>query len=230
MSRLLLSGLVMLGVGCASTGATGGADVPGLPLGPSDNEPMLLRGNSITGPYTSLSLVEGGVRGRYGNEPLNLEWTDQEIAGVVGGVAASIQLTPDGDATHIHGSFGTVAVDFRLQGPWLRGRFGRCNYDTERTSEGFVGRRSCGGKKEKDQIRVNFPASLAQRPAREELGLLVLAFANDAPWNHKSMRPPEARLNTPYAPPKFIPDCNPRQGNCNQGNPYCDPLRGNCNQ
>ncbi len=205
MLRLLLSGLVMLGVGCASTGATGPAEGPGLPLGPSDNEPLLLRGDSVTGPYTSLSLMQDGVRGRYGNEPLNLEWTDQEIAGVVGGVATSIQLTPEGQATLIHGSFAGLAVDLRLEGPWLSGRFGRCNYETERTSEGFVGRRSCSGKKEKDQIRVHFPASLAQRPAREELGLLVLAMANDAPWNHKTMRPPEATRINPHAPANRIP-------------------------
>lgn len=212
MSRLLLSALVALGVGCASTGATGSADAPGradspgMPLGPSDNEPMLMRGNNITGPYTSLSLVEGGIRGRYANEPLDLQWTSQDITGTVSGVATHIQLTPEGGATLIHGSFGGLAVDFRLEGPWLSGRFGRCNYETERTSEGFVGRRSCSGKKEQDQIRVLFPEDLAKRPTREELGLLVLAFANDAPWNHKTMRPPQGtRSNNPYAPAEFIP-------------------------
>lgn len=219
MLRLLLSGLVMLGVGCASTGATGRTDAPGLPLGPSDNEPLLLQGNSVTGPYTSLSLLQEGVRGRFSNEPLNLEWTDKDVTGVVGGVATSIQFTPEGEGTLIQGSFAGLAVDFQLQGPWLNGRFGRCNYETERTSEGFVGRRSCSGKKEQDQIRVNFPASLAQRPAREELSLLVLAFANDAPWNHKTMRPPEAtRTNNPLAPANRIP-FQPRT--CSGTGTYC---------
>lgn len=225
MLRLLLSGLVMLGVGCASTAATersgtpGSAnDAPGLPLGPSDNEPMLLRGNHVTGPYTSLNVLENGIRGRLGSEPVNLEWTDQEIAGVVGGVATSIQLYPEDGATIIQGSFGGLAVDFRLEGPWLSGRFGRCNYETERTSEGFVGRRSCSGKKEQDQIRVNFPADLAKRPTREELGLLVLAFANDAPWNHKTMRPPEATRFNPLAPANRIP-YQPRT--CASSGTYC---------
>jgi len=226
MLRLLLSGLVVLGVGCASTGATEradaperAADAPGLPLGPSDNEPMLLQGNHVTGPYTSLSVLENGIRGRLASEPVNLEWTDKEIAGVVGGMATSIQLYPEGDATIIQGSFAGQAVDFRLEGPWLSGRFGRCNYETERTSEGFVGRRSCSGKKEQDQIRVNFPADLAKRPPREELGLLVLAFANDAPWNHKTMRPPEAtRTFNPLAPANRIP-YQPRT--CGGTSTYC---------
>lgn len=182
MSRFLLSGLFFLCVGCA------GARIPAHSLGPSDREPMLVRGREVTGPYTSLSVGEDGMRGRFSGAPVNLEWKEQELVGLVGGTATGVRLTPEGEVTYITGNFAGVAVELSLKGPWLKGRFGRCNYDTERTSEGFVGTRDCPDENEEvEQFRIFFPSELVQRPRREELGLVVLAFAADAMRNFNSL-------------------------------------------
>jgi hypothetical protein len=215
MSRLLLSALVSLGVGCAGAGAAGR---PGaLQLGASDNEPLLLEGNEISGPSTSLSLREDGVRGRYYGAPLDLQWTGTETAGVLGGQRTRLELAPlDGTTRRFQGSFQGMPVDLELKGPWLTGRFGECRYDTEQTSQGFAGRRTCTGR-EREQVLVNFPEGLAQRTPREQVMLLTLAFTSDATRNpvhpHQPLlvRPRPPIIDRPTEPPPPpAPQSNPQ--------------------
>jgi hypothetical protein len=210
MSRLLLSALVVLGVGCAGTGAAGR---PGaFQLGARDNEPLLLEGSDISGPSTSLTLTDDGVRGRYYGSPLELQWTDEASSSVLGGQRTRLELTPQADdARRLQGNFQGMPVDIELKGPWLKGRFGECRYDTEQTSEGFAGRRVCTGR-EREQVLVSYPEGLAQRSPREQMTLLTLALTSDAirnpihPHAPLLVRPRPSIIDRPTEPPPYRPN------------------------
>jgi hypothetical protein len=178
MSRLLLSALVVLGVGCAGpTGAGPGSTA--LRLGPADREPLMVQGEDITGPSTSLALKDDSLRGLLRGAALSLELTPEVLSGTINGALTRLEFTSKDDATLVKGSFGGAIVDLRLRGPWLTGRFADCYYDTEQTSEGFVGQRNCSGMRH-EQIRVFFPERLGERSPLEQRALLTLALAMDA--------------------------------------------------
>lgn len=182
MSRLLLSALVVLGVGCAGpTGAGNGSTA--LRLGSDDREPLVLEGTNITGPTTSLALKDNTVRGLLLGAETSLEVTDAQLTGTVGTGTALLEFTSQGDITTIKGSFGGAIVDLRLRGPWLAGRFANCHYDTEQTSEGFVGVRVCSGMRN-EQTRVSYPVGLAERTPLEQRALLTVALAADSARVH----------------------------------------------
>lgn len=183
MSRLLLSALVVLGVGCAGpSGARREASEP-VRLGPEDREPLVLEGGEVTGPTTSLRLRDGTLQGSLFNTPTLLHVTDAEVGGTIGVANTELRLTPHGeDGTLIQGSFAGKPVDLQLRGPWLTGRFNQCQYDTEHTSQGYVGRRTCYGRTE-DNIRVHFPEVLTGLPLRDKVTLLALALVADS-WRN----------------------------------------------
>lgn len=183
MSRLLLSALVVLGVGCAGAEGARRESTEPVRLGPVDREPLVLEGNEVTGPTTSLRLRDGTLQGTLFNTPTLLHVTDAEVGGTIGQANTELRLTSHGeDGTLIQGSFAGKPVDLRLRGPWLTGRFNQCAYDTEHTSQGFVGRRTCYGRTE-DNIRVFFPDALTGLPMSEKVTLLALALVTDS-WRN----------------------------------------------
>ncbi|XXF79143.1 hypothetical protein P2318_05160 [Myxococcaceae bacterium GXIMD 01537] len=204
MSRLLLSAVLLWGVGCAGTSGAGRAHAEELRLGPEDYEPLTVSGQHITGPTTALTLEESALRGRFGGAVTSLEWTPEALSGVVGQQPTRLQYTPGEDgATRINGSFGGLQVDLHLRGPWLTGRFGDCVYDTEQVSSGFAGQRTCKGRLN-DQIHIAYPDALARRSTLEQRALLTLALASDVSrsfrraitprfWNHPIEPPPTQR-------------------------------------
>jgi hypothetical protein len=184
MSRLLLSALVVLGVGCAGpTGAGNGSNA--LRLGADDREPLVVEGHDITGPSTSLALKDSTLRGVLYGAETSLEVTDALLTGTVGSATARLEFTSEGDVTTIKGGFGGAIVDLRLRGPWLAGRFANCFYDTEQTSEGFVGVRVCSGMRN-EQTRVSYPVGLKERTPLEQRALLAVALAVDSARVHGS--------------------------------------------
>jgi hypothetical protein len=177
MSRLLaLSGLLLLGVGCASTRSISRIGEPALSLGQPEGEPLLVQGTDITGPSSSLSISESGMRGRYRDMPVLLQWNYQELSGSVGGRGTLLELA-EGDDTRIWGVFGGLAVDFTLKGEWLHGNVGECSYVLKRDELGYSGQRSCGGPLEAE-LQVAFPEPLMARPLGEKAALMTLMLVN----------------------------------------------------
>jgi hypothetical protein len=177
MSRLmLLSSLLLLGAGCASTGSASRAGEPALPLGQPAGEPLLVQGSAITGPSSSLVVVDDAMRGRFRDMPVSLKWNYQELTGAVGNWGTYLELA-EGDDTRISGFFGGARVDFIVEKDWLHGHVGGCGYVLQRTEAGYSGRRSCGGPLEAD-LQVAFPAPLMERPLGERAALLTLMLVN----------------------------------------------------
>jgi len=139
----------------------------------------MVQGEDITGPSTSLALKDNTLRGFLRDAAVNLELTNETFGGTINGAPTRLEFTSEEDATLIQGSFGGAPVDLRLRGPWLTGRFADCYYDTEQTSEGFVGQRNCYGMRH-EQIRVSFPERLGERSPLEQRALLTVALAVDA--------------------------------------------------
>jgi hypothetical protein len=194
MSRLLLlSGFLLLGVGCASTGSSARADEPALALGQQAGEPLLVRGSSVTGPASSLTISEDGMRGRFRDVPVSLKWDYQEVSGMVAGRGTRLELA-EGDDTRIWGTFGGAVVDLTLEGEWLQGRVGGCGYALKRHEGGYVGRRTCGGPLEAN-LQVAFPEPLLARPLGEKATLMTLMLINSTPTYSPTLSP--ARLARP---------------------------------
>jgi hypothetical protein len=188
MSRLmLLSGLLLLGVGCASTGSSTRTSEPALALGQQAGEPLLVQGSSVTGPASSLTISEDGMRGRFRDLPVSLKWDHQEVTGMVAGRGTRLELA-EGDDTRIWGLFGGAAVDLTLEGEWLRGRVGGCGYVLKRHEGGYVGRRTCGGPLEPN-LQVAFPEPLLARPLGERATLMTLMLINSTPTYSPSLSP-----------------------------------------
>lgn len=176
MSRLLvMSGLMLLGVGCAGSRANGRAEEPALALGEPAGEPLLVQGSAITGPSSSLVISDNGMHGRYRDSPVSLEWSFQQLTGAVGAYETKMELA-EGDDTRLSGSFGGMPVDLILAGEWLYGNVGGCGYALHREGEGFTGRRICGGPV--DLVSVSFPAPLMERPLGEKAALMSLMLVN----------------------------------------------------
>lgn len=177
MSRaLLLSSLLCLTVGCA--GASSGLRAEGekVRMGQRSAEPMVVTNRSITGPSSSISLWEGGLRGRFRNQPVELKWDYQHVTGVFGTQPAQLVLS-EGDDTRASGTFGGAPVDMLLKGQALVARVGLCAYYLNRVEGGFSGKRDCSGPLE-EQFTVDFPESLQARPVGEMTALLTLALVS----------------------------------------------------
>lgn len=207
MSRhLLLSCLLMLGSGCATSRSGAESQEPAYLLGQQAGEPLRIRGHSITGPNSSLTLSDNGLRGRYLDQPISVSWTYQLLTGSVGDRAARLELA-EGDDIHVEGYFGTVRINYVLNQGWFIGKVGLCDYTLARLEGGFVGRRNCGGPLEPD-LKVRFPSHLLQRPVGEQTALLLLALVNttDTYSPARSMdrlRAPPDGISAPPTVPRF---------------------------
>ncbi|XXF79144.1 hypothetical protein P2318_05165 [Myxococcaceae bacterium GXIMD 01537] len=182
MSRWMLSGLLVVGVGCAgSGGALRAGAQPGVLLNQDTDEPLVLTTGTITGPRSSLSVREDGMSGRFRELPVALRWDYQELSGDVGRRKTRLELA-EGDDTRIWGQFASLPVDLIQKGALLYGYVGACVYVMEQSPEGFLGKRDCGDGMEAG-VAMSFPAPLQQRPLGEKAALLTLTFANDAEAN-----------------------------------------------
>lgn len=191
MSRLPLSSCLLLlcVLGCAGARVADGEPV--YSVGQQAGEPLRVQGRHITGPNSSLVLLENGMRGNYLGRPVDVSWNWQQLTGSVGTAAARLELA-EGDDIHVKGSFGGLRVDYVLNATWFVGRVGTCDYVFRRQERGFLGRRGCTGPMEGD-IFVRFPAPLLERPLGEKTALLLLALI-DTTGSTSSAISPERRI------------------------------------
>lgn len=175
MSRsMLLSSLLILTVGCAGAGNGLRAESSGARMGQHSAEPLMVSENAVTGPSSSLALSNEGMRGRYRDQPVELQWDYQKITGVFGAQPAKLELS-EGDDTRASGTFGNARVDMLLKGDVLLARVGACAYYLKKVQGGFSGQRDCGGPLE-EPFHVDFPESLQARPLGQMATLLTLAL------------------------------------------------------
>ncbi|WP_224247688.1 hypothetical protein [Hyalangium gracile] len=173
---LVLSVLLFLGVGCAGSGSQVRAESEGGRMGQRSAEPLLVKGAHITGPSSSLSLRQNGMRGRFRNQPLELEWDYQQVRGQFGTRPAQLELS-EGDDLRASGSFGGVTVALLVKQDVLVARAGACAYYMSRVEGGFSGKRDCEGSLE-EGFFIDFPESLQARPLGEMATLLTLTLVN----------------------------------------------------
>jgi len=177
MSRaLLLSSLLFLGVGCARAGSGLRAEGEKVRMGQRSAEPMVVTNQYITGPSSSLSLRQNGLRGRYRNQPVDLQWDFQQVTGVFGTQPTRLELS-EGDDLRASGSFGGAPVHLLVKGGVMLARVGACAYYMTRVEGGFSGKRDCSGPLE-EGFYVDFPESLQGRPLGEMATLLTLALVS----------------------------------------------------
>ena len=198
---LLMSWVIVVGTGCASTGASRSAR--GMPLGQPAGEALRLEGDNITGPNSSLVLKDSVLRGQFQGTPVDVSWTGEELTGSVGLRPARVQLDTGTDL-HVWGSFGAARVDFTIKPDRVEGQVGRCVYELRRVAPGLIGRRGCAGPLE-TEFRVNFPASLFERSPGERAALMILALANSTPTyapviSPARQTPPPNPIGRPVAP------------------------------
>jgi hypothetical protein len=177
MSRaLLLSSLLFLGVGCAGAGNGLRAEGPAVRMGQRSAEPMVVTNRYITGPSSSLVLHGEGMRGRFRDRPVDLQWDYQKVTGVFGAQPTRLELS-EGDDTRASGSFGGATVELLVKENVMVARVGICAYYMTRVDGGYSGRRDCAGPLE-EQFYVDFPESLQARPIGEMATLLTLALVS----------------------------------------------------
>lgn len=208
MSRgLLLSGLILLGAGCASTPSTHSevAAGPAYSLGHESGEPLVMRGSAITGPSSALTLADNTLKGRYKDVPVDLKWTFQELTGSVATRGARLELA-EGDDTRIQGTFGGARVDLTVDKASLKGLVANCTYALTREGDWYLGRSSCGGALS-PALRLAFPEPLLERPLGERAALvtLMLLGVNASP-NYSPVPGPSSRTRPRTLAPNGMPD------------------------
>ncbi|KFE71532.1 hypothetical protein [Hyalangium minutum] len=177
MSRaLLLSSLLCLTVGCAGASTGLRAEGEKVRMGQRSAEPMVVTNRYITGPSSSISLRNDGLRGRFRNQPVELQWNYQNVTGVFGAQPTRLELS-EGDDVRASGTFGGAPVDLLMKGDVLVARVGLCAYYLNRVEGGFSGKRDCSGPLE-EGFSVDFPESLQARPVGEMASLLTLALVS----------------------------------------------------
>jgi hypothetical protein len=177
MSRsLLLSSLLFLGVGCAGAGSGLRAETAAVRMGQRSAEPMVVTNRYITGPSSSLSLREDGLRGRFRDQPVDLQWDFQRVTGVFGAQPTKLELS-EGDDVRASGSFGGAPVELLVKEDVMVARVGACAYYMTRVEGGYSGQRDCDGPLD-DGFYVDFPESLQARPLGEMATLLTLALVS----------------------------------------------------
>jgi hypothetical protein len=137
---------------------------------------MVVTNSHVTGPSSSLVLHGNGMRGRFRDRPVDLQWDFQKVTGVFGGQPTLLELS-EGDDTRASGSFGGAPVDVLVKENVMVARVGICAYYMTRVEGGFSGKRDCAGPLE-EQFHVDFPESLQARPVGEMATLLTLALAS----------------------------------------------------
>lgn len=208
MSRsLLLSSLVVLTVGCS--GASNGlrAESEGARMGQRSAEPMVVSEHAITGPSSSLSLNEAGMRGRFRDQPVDLQWDYQRVTGVFAALPAKLELS-EGDDTRASGTFGSARVDMLLKDDVLLARVGACSYFMKKVDGGFSGTRDCAGPLE-EHFDVDFPESLQQRPLGQMATLLTLALVSYTDTYSPAVSP--ARFTAVRERTQYVPLSNCRR-------------------
>ncbi len=193
MSRLmLLSSLIVLGVGCVSLPR---ASEPALALGHPGGEPLMVRGSHVTGPTSSLLIADNALRGRFRDMAVSLAWTYQEVTGTVAERPTRLELA-EGDDVRVWGSFAGAPMDVVMESEWVTGRVGECSYALKKRDDGgYTGKRDCGGAMEGD-FDLAFPSPLLQRPLGEKATLLALMLVN-----HTLSHPPAYSVAT-FAKPR----------------------------
>jgi hypothetical protein len=145
-------------------------------MGQRSAEPMVVSAHSITGPSSSLSLKEDGMRGRFRDQPVDLQWDYQRVTGVFGAQPTKLELS-EGDDTRASGSFGGAPVNLLVKGDVLLARVGVCSYFMKRVEGGYSGTRDCAGPLE-EGFYVDFPEELQARPLGQMATLLTLALVS----------------------------------------------------
>ncbi|WP_224243291.1 hypothetical protein [Hyalangium gracile] len=210
MSRsLLMSSLLVLGLGVGCTGVGEGLRPPtdGVRMGQGSIEPMVVSHDAITGPSSSLGLREDGMRGRFRDRPVDLQWNYQQVTGIFGAQPTKLELS-EGDDTRVSGTLGGAPVEVLLKDDVLVGRVGVCSYYLKRVEGGYSGKRDCAGPLE-EQFLVDFPESLQARPLGQMATLLALNLASYTESYSSAISP--ARFTTQRERMRHSPTTNCRK-------------------
>jgi hypothetical protein len=120
------------------------------------------------GPAAGGSALRGTAFGR----PVDLDTGVSTVAGMAGASPLDLSVTRLGTTLRAKGLVRGHLSDFRLDTDELAGTIGACSYELARTSDGYEGRRSCGGPSE--QIMLRLPASLDRWSDSETAAALAL--------------------------------------------------------
>jgi hypothetical protein len=170
-------------------------------MGQRSAEPMVISSRYITGPSSSLSLREDGMRGRFRDQPVDLQWDYQKVTGVFGALPTQLELS-EGDDTRASGMLGGDRVDLLLKDDVLLARVGVCSYFMKRVEGGYEGQRDCAGPLE-DSFYVDFPESLQARPLGQMATLLSMALVSYT--DTYSPMVSQARFTTAYEHDQWVP-------------------------
>jgi hypothetical protein len=209
MSRsVLLSSLLVLSVGCAGTGNAVRAAGPEARMGQRSAEPMVVTETYVTGPSSSLSLKEDGMRGRFRDRAVDLKWDYQSVTGVFASSPTKLVLS-EGDDTRVEGSFGGARVDILMKQDVLLARVGGCAYYMQRVEGGYSGKRDCAGPLE-EEFYVDFPENLQERPLGQMATLLAMSLFSYTETYSPAVSP--ARFTTSREQTHILPRTSCRKG------------------
>lgn len=169
-----LAASFLLLAGCTHEGASGG-QTPSLLLktetGVIEATPTA---GGFSGPQLQLGRREGGgLAGFAFGRTVDLRWTENRVAGSLGGAPVDLILERGEGEVRMRGMLGGRLGNLAIRADGVQGSVGSCSYSLAGSWPGTLeGRRSCGTLPEVTYLRV--PSSLTELPGPELAAVLAV--------------------------------------------------------
>ncbi len=136
-----------------------------------------LTDSTVTGPDMRLNLSESGLRGEAFNRPVNVQWSQDEVTGLVGRTPVQLTVRREGNQIHARGLYEGRLSDLRVSRAGIDGPIGSCSYSLKPAAGGYQGFRSCSQAPE-SPTTVQIPDGLWQKSDAAQIALLALLLAH----------------------------------------------------
>ncbi len=133
--------------------------------------------SGVVGPEVRLNRSGSSLRGEAFNRPVDVQWSGDEVTGLIGRTPVQLTVHREGNEIHARGLYEGRLSDLRVSRSEIEGPIGNCSYSLKASESGYQGFRSCTQSPE-SPTTVQVPGTLWQQPDTEQVALLALLLAH----------------------------------------------------
>jgi len=165
---VLLSGSILLAVGCASAGkpklqtASSGPEQRFSMTGSGFQTTALITKDGAQGPQIDVGRYDEGktIRGKASGQVVDLTVSGTRAQGIWGPGPLTLDVAEEADQLKMNGLVAGRPTSWTASAERIEGTIGRCAYDLRRTGESYAGSRSCAGGI--SSVNVQFPSTILE--------------------------------------------------------------------
>jgi hypothetical protein len=113
---------------------------------PGGSHEAKLSPDGVSGSEVQLTRYEHSLRGRAYGSTVELNWTEEQVNGNIGGAPVDLKVEQEGSVLRIRGMYAGKVGNITVEPGKLHGTFGQCAYTMQTRQTGlYNGQVSCGG-------------------------------------------------------------------------------------